>query len=138
MKKIMFFCLIALFTLASTSCSSDDEYYSLGDYVVKTATIEVQSTSPYVIVTDGEDGGERLYPSASWVPNFKVHDGQRVWVSYTILKDAEKTADDIDHYVRVNDFAEILTKGIFELTPEKEDSIGNDPVRIKGDRKSVV
>lgn len=38
---------------------------------------------------------------------------------------------DVDHLVKVNDMVEILTKGIFDLTPEKADSIGNDPIRIK-------
>ena len=129
MKKIMFLCLIALFALVLTSCMDDNDYYPLGDYVVTTATIEVQSISPYVIVTDG---GDRLKPTASLVPNFNFRDGQRVWVSYTVLGDAENETGDIKHYVRVNDFAEILTKEIFELSFEKEDSIGNDPVRIKG------
>ena len=36
----------------------------------------------------------------------------------------------IDHWVKINDMSEILTKGIFMLTPEKEDSIGHDPVEI--------
>ena len=127
MRKTLLFCLIALFAITFTGCL-DDDGYSLGDFVVTTATIEVKNVSPYVIVTDG---GDRLFPSASAVPYFKVHDGQRVWIDYTILGDAEESGD-IKHYVKVNNLAVILTKGIFELTPEKEDSIGNDPVRIKG------
>ena len=127
MKRTLFFCLIALFAMTFTSCN-DDDGYSLGNFVITSATIEMQSINPYVIVTDG---GDRLFPSASSVPHFKMHDKQRVWVNYTILGDANESGD-IKHYVKVNEFAEILTKGIFELTPEKEDSIGNDPVRIKG------
>jgi hypothetical protein len=62
------------------------------------------------------------------VPLSEFDNGQRVWVSYTILSEGE---GDVDYLVKVNDMVEILTKGIFELTPEKEDSIGDNPVSIR-------
>jgi hypothetical protein len=58
------------------------------------------------------DNGDRLFPSATAVPGFVYEDGQRVWVSYTILGDGD---GDIDHLVKVNDMVEILTKGVFHL-----------------------
>ncbi len=125
MRKIIL-ALIAGFILIGFQGCLDDDGYSLGDYWVTTATIEKTDVSPYIIVTDN---GDRLYPSASNVLHFNTKDGQRVWVNYTILGDATGNAD---YYVKVNDLSEILTKGILQLTPENNDSIGNDPVRVEG------
>lgn len=106
-------------------CDHDECGYSLNRVWVTTATIDTAQASPFVIITDG---GDRLFPSASAVPWFRVRDGQRVWVSYTILDDAH---GNIDYLVRVNDLSEILTKGILTLTPANADSIGHDPVIIR-------
>lgn len=124
MRKCLFLAMTISFLMVMSGCN-DDEGYSLNDFWVSTATIDKEGTGPVLIITDN---GDRLYPSATSVPRFEYHIGQRVWVSYTILGDGE---GDIDHLVKVNDMVEILTKGIFQLTPEKEDSIGNDPVRIR-------
>ncbi|ASB47741.1 NigD1/NigD2 family lipoprotein [Alkalitalea saponilacus] len=126
MRKLMlpFVTILATMFLLQ-GCLKDDDSYSLGKYWVTTGTIEKGDISPYVVVADN---GDRLFPSATAVPHFKTKDGQRVWISYTILGDAE---GQIDHYVRVNDLSEILTKGILELTPENADSIGHDPVTIR-------
>lgn len=124
MKKWLFFVLVVSLMTAMPGCN-DDDGYSLNDYWVSTATIVKEGTGPILIVTDN---GDRLFPSASVVPSSEYYIGKRVWVSYTILGDGE---GDIDHLVKVNDMVEILTKGIFQLTPEKEDSIGDDPIRIR-------
>ncbi|MDP4206934.1 MAG: NigD-like C-terminal domain-containing protein, partial [Bacteroidota bacterium] len=34
------------------------------------------------------------------------------------------------YYVKINALKDVLTKGIFMITPEKEDSIGNDPIHV--------
>lgn len=124
MNKSLFFGLVIILMMAMPGCN-DDDGYSLNDYWVSTATIAKEGTGPVLIITDN---GDRLFPSATAVPGFEYHIGQRVWVSYTILGDGD---GDIDHLVKVNDMVEILTKGIFQLTPEKEDSIGDDPIRIR-------
>ncbi len=121
MKKLWF--LLLALPLVFAACD-DDEGYSLGDYWVTTATVKTVGVSPYILETDG---GKRLFPSASNVPRFEVFNGQRVWVNFTILGDGE---GDIDHLVKVNDLSEMLTKGIFQLTPETTDSIGHDPLTI--------
>jgi hypothetical protein len=125
MKKMILLMCAAIMMAGFQSCIKEDDGYSIGKYWVTTATIYTGEYSPYVIVTDN---GDKLFPSSTAVPRFTIKDGQRVWISYTILGDAE---GDLDHYVKVNDLLEILTKGILELTPENADSIGYDPVRIR-------
>jgi hypothetical protein len=123
MRTRWLWALFALLLLPLWGCEEDDGY-SLGDYWITTATIEKGDVSPYIIVTDN---GTRLFPSATAIPWFETRDQQRVWINYTILGDA---TGEFDHYVKVNNLAEILTKGVLQLTPENADSIGNDPVRI--------
>lgn len=117
--------ILMLFFLVPFSGCNDDDGYSLGKYWISTATIEMTGTNSYLIVTDN---GDKLFPSATAVPWFNVRDKQRVWINYTILGDA---TGGINYFVKVNDLAEILTKGILELTPENTDSIGDDPARIR-------
>lgn len=114
---------MALLLLPVWGCE-DDDGYSLGDYWITTGTIEMGGSGSYVIVLDN---GDRLLPSATAIPWFDLRDQQRVWVNFTILGDG---TGEIDHYVKVNNMSEILTKGILALTPEDADSIGDDPVRI--------
>ncbi len=125
MKRRFLIGLLLVALIAFNGCKNDDDGYSLGKFWVTTATIEKGTINPYIIVTDN---GDRLFPSASDVPWFKTRDGQRVWINYTILGDAE---GNIDHFVKVNDLAEILTKGILGLTPANADSIGHDPIDIR-------
>ncbi|TAJ06596.1 hypothetical protein DMA11_22815 [Marinilabiliaceae bacterium JC017] len=124
MKALKFGLLIALVGLFTVSCDDDDDY-SLGKFIISMGTIEGDQDS-YIIVTDS---GDRLFPSASNVPNYPVEDDMRVWVNYTILGDATDN-ETLDYYVKINDLSDVLTKDIFQLTDATRDSIGNDPVSI--------
>ncbi|NLA23886.1 MAG: hypothetical protein GX879_02865 [Bacteroidales bacterium] len=123
MKKILNSLLIISLSITFFSCSKDDSY-SLDKFWVSPATVFTENVKPYLIVTDN---GDRLFPSSSKI-HYTPKNGQRVWVSYTILEDAR---DDFDYYVQINDISEILTKGIIELNSANKDSIGNDPVKIE-------
>ena len=127
MKKFLLWSSLLSLVFLLPACEDDDDSYSLGKYWVTTGTVSTYGTKPYVITTDN---GDVLYPSSSSIPWFNVYDGMRVWVNYTILGDTNGR-EDIDYWVKINDISEILTKGIFMLTPEKEDSIGHDPVEIR-------
>lgn len=124
MKRMIRYTPLILIVFLFFSCSKDEDY-SLNKFWVSAATINTADVKPYLIVTDN---GDKLFPSSSNIRNFKPVNGQRVWVSYTILKD-EGTA--FDYYVKVNDVREILTKEIVTLTNSNKDSIGNDPVEIE-------
>lgn len=124
MKKISW--IIGIFltgVFAFISSCDDDSGYSLGKYWISIATVEPLSENTYALILDN---GKRLWPAASDV-RYIPKENQRVYVNYTILSDQEGA---YDHYIKVNDIWNILTKQIIELNQENADSIGNDPARI--------
>lgn len=72
------------------------------------------------------DNGETLWPVSS-TPYFVPKSNQRAIVNFTLLSD--KTGE-YDHYARINQIQNILTKSVVDLTAENEEEIGNDPIKI--------
>ncbi|MCU4162790.1 NigD1/NigD2 family lipoprotein [Carboxylicivirga caseinilyticus] len=122
MKIFGFGFLVILLGLLTHSCN-DSDGYSLNDIWVTIGNIEVEDDS-YIIVTDG---GTRLFPSATAMPDYGFDDGDRLFINFTILGDGSEESG-IDHYIKLNSYRRILTKGLIELTEENADSIGNDPI----------
>jgi len=114
-----------------SGCDNDDGY-SLDDYWITIGHIEGDQDD-FIVVTDG---GERLYPSVNNAPWYEIKDGDRLWVNYTILGDGKKDSD-IDYYVKINYFEDILTKDIVTLTPDNADSIGHDPVWVNNQDENI-
>jgi hypothetical protein len=52
-------------------------------------------------------------------------------VNFTIIGNKENENHDEHYYVKINSFRKILYKGILDITPAIEDSIGNDPIHVK-------
>jgi len=129
MKRVVL--IVFVISLFFTGCN-DDDGYSLGDYWITIGNIEGEQGN-FVVVTDD---GERLFPSANAVPGYPVEDGDRLWVSYTILDEGAEDSN-IDYYVKINNFNDILTKGIFTLTPENADSIGHDPIWVSNPKEDI-
>ncbi|NPA36111.1 MAG: hypothetical protein GXO47_04600 [Chlorobi bacterium] len=125
MKNIKLIFLAGVLVFLSYSCN-DDDGYSIGDFWITIGNIEGTQDN-FIVVTDN---GERLFPSANMTPGYPVTDGDRLWVNFTILANAEENMN-FDYYVKINYFKDILTKDIFILTPDNEDSIGHDPVWVK-------
>jgi hypothetical protein len=138
MRKIGFGIFVGLILLM-TGCLDDDDGYSLGDVWIGFGVIEKSDAESVEIIMDN---GDILVPVA-WdhyqsreggVYNNDVNDqlenGDRVLVNYTVLDDDGK--DPIEtYYVKVNSMQEILMKGVMDITPEIEDSIGNDPIVVQ-------
>ena len=61
-------------------------------------------------------------------PDYKPPTGQRILAEYTVLNKNEEINK--IYNIKLYDSYNILTKGIFNLTPESQDSIGYDPVGI--------
>nr|WP_321411903.1 NigD-like C-terminal domain-containing protein [uncultured Carboxylicivirga sp.] len=122
MKIFGFVFLMILLELLTQSCD-DSDGYSLNDIWVTIGNIEVEDDT-YIIVTDG---GTRLFPSATAMPDYGFEDGDRMFINFTILGDGSEESG-IDHYIKLNSYRRILTKGLIELTEENADSIGNDPI----------
>lgn len=123
MKKLGIGVALAILSILTFSCSDDSDGYSLNDIWVTIGNIEGDAHS-YIIVTDG---GTRLYPSSTAVPDYGFEDGDRLFVNFTILADGSSDSE-IDHYIKLNGYSEILTKNIIEYNQENADSIGNDAI----------
>ena len=124
MKKSIFYLILALPILFS-ACNNDDGYSS--NQWLSIATVE--NPDNHTVFHFVRDDSVRLWTAASAYPNYRPKEGQRIIVNYTILND-KPAGSEYNHDVRLNDVYEILTKGIFDITPETQDSIGNDPLRV--------
>ncbi len=130
MRKIAFGILVGfLFVLAGCS---DDDGYSLSDAWIGFGIFQADEADNYKIIMDNKDV---LIPIASNYPpgwGKRLDNGERVLVNYTILEDILDDDGEIEgYYVKVNSIKDILMKGIMEITPENEDSIGNDPIVVE-------
>ncbi len=130
MKKIAFGILVG-FLFVFAGCN-DDDGYSMNDMWIGFGIFQNNGEGDYKIVMDYDDV---LIPIASNYPpgwGEKFDDGERVWINYTILDEILDDAGEIEsYYVKVNSIEDILMKGILEITPENEDSIGNDAIVVQ-------
>lgn len=130
MKTLRLFLLITIATFALNSCDFDDDGYSLSNMWVGFGLTDNVNDESNTFVLKMDDGSV-LYPVANQVPWFDIEPDQRLLVNFTILGDKKVTDTEEEYYVRINSLKKVLYKNIFEITPEKEDSIGNDPIHVK-------
>lgn len=132
MKRI-FYGILAGFLILFAGCN-DDEGYSLNDVwlgfgVIQRSDADSPSEAPTIVM----DNKDILVPIASNYPSgwHEIYDhGERVVVNYTIL-DEDINSSIPRYFVKVNSIDDILMKGVLDITPENEDSIGNDPIIVK-------
>lgn len=126
MKKINYlFGLMCLLTLPIfIACDDDDDF----TYYTDMATVTEQD-GQWILQTD--NCGE-LIPDNSSI--LKVHEanneGQRVIAAFNYFEKQDRSNRSIELY----DIYKILTKDVYQMpanNEEKEDSIGNDPIKIK-------
>lgn len=129
MKKCtrLFAVLGLCLTLAVSLVScSDGNGYSLDKFWVSTATVTELGNDAFYFTLDN---GTTLWVAAS-ATNYKPK-SKRVVINYTILSDQ---IADYDHSIRLNGYlADILIKDVIYISPDdtaKQDSIGNDPIKI--------
>lgn len=108
--------------LVVVSCNKKDEH-SLGAFRIDIATVIPEGEDVYSLLLDN---GKQLWPAAADV-KYRPKDKQRVFVNYTTLSGER---DGYNHFVKLNDIWNILTKKAITLSEENKDSIGNDPVKI--------
>jgi hypothetical protein len=126
MKFLRKLFLAGLLLLFIAACNNDDGY-SLGNFRISIGNVENPERDRAFYIN--LDNGKRLWTAASAYADYRPKDGTRILANYTILSDAENST--YDHDVKLNEVYEVLTKPIFEITPETEDSIGNDPVEVR-------
>ena len=127
MKKLAYILMIATFLGFLTSCDMDDDKYS--DLYVGFGLVHQDSGSQtYTIVLDD---GEILFPknASSISEEFKNND--RVLTNFTILDTRVNTDSQEQYNVEIVSIRKILYKEILDITSEIEDSIGNDPIKVK-------
>ncbi len=113
-----------------TSCIKDDDYYSVGDFIVTFGTIEKKgtSTNDYVIHLDHGDNVVPIATSALW---FNIKDNQRVLVNFNPLSDEKLTDSTVTYFAKIEGLREILFKDVKKYTEVADDSMGHDPIIIK-------
>lgn len=128
MKKL-FILLVMGSLLSLTACDMNDDGYSLDDAWIGFGLVHSDSASgDYTIVMDD---GEVLFPLSSDYLRSGLKNNDRILVNFSILGNKKNENHDEYYYVKINSFKKILYKGVFDITPAKEDSIGNDPITVK-------
>ena len=128
MKKLLFlFMMGALISLSG--CDLDDDGYSLDDAWVGFGLVHKDTEAGVLEIA--MDDGEVLFPLSNDYSWYGVKNNDRVLVNFTILGNKNTENHDEHYYVKINSIRKILYKGILDITPAIEDSIGNDPVTVK-------
>jgi hypothetical protein len=130
MKKgiliILFIGMLGIFS----GCDLDDDGYSLSDMWLDLGIVTTENGSHNILSIKLDDGAT-IYPVANANPYFEFNNNQRVLVNFTILGEKTNSNNQEEYYVRINRIDKVLYKGIFDITPATEDSIGHDPIHIK-------
>ncbi|MFY9152773.1 MAG: NigD-like protein [Prolixibacteraceae bacterium] len=129
MKKLALIVLVGILISFLPGCDlNDDDCYSVNDAWVGFGLVQKDSLSDTFIIK--MDDGEVLYPTNNSLSWHKVTDNERVLTNFTILGNKKNPNHNEEYYVRINSLRKILYKGILDITPENEDSIGNDPIHV--------
>lgn len=130
LKKSLLFFLSLLFAITFISCNKDDN----NDYIDASAwaTVSVKENKDFFFILDD---GKTMFPVKNDIPGYDAKDGSRCYVYFNFK---EKTVPGYDYNIWIREIYNILTKNIIDITPEKEDSVGNDKVNIYIDDVSIV
>ena len=110
------------------ACDHNYDGYSNDNYRVDIATVKNPNlNSKFSFLLDNN----QLYKVTQTADStFKPKDGQRIIASYNILS-VNKVDSTYNRSVKLYDASLVLTKGIFKITPAKQDSIGHDSITIR-------
>ncbi len=114
---------VSIIVIAFTACKTEEPetyWYYYGTYFNTT-----EGANDFIVKLDN---GTTLIPTESEGIQNGVEDSSRVVVTYAIVSEINDTLN-----AKVVEVAEILTKGILQLTTNNTDSIGNDEVQLSAD-----
>ena len=129
MKKLFVLLLVGSLFSLMTGCELDDDGYYVDNAWVGFGLVDKDASSESYTIK--MDDGEVLYPATYSRFDKVVSDNERVLVNFTILGNKDNPDHNEYYYVQINSLRKILYKGIFDITPAKEDSIGNDPIYVE-------
>jgi len=129
MKRIIIYLMMGFIFSFLSGCELDDDGYSMDNAWIGFGLIQKDSVADTFTIE--LDNGALLVPvtNSYWIN--KVKNNQRVLANFTIVGDKNKTENAEQYYVKINSLRDILYKGILDITPAIEDSIGNDPIYVK-------
>lgn len=129
MKRIIIYLMMGFIFSFLSGCELDDDGYSMDNAWIGFGLIQKDSVADTFTIE--LDNGALLVPvtNSYWIN--KVKNNQRVLANFTIVGDKNKTENAEQYYVKINSLRDILYKGILDITPAIEDSIGNDPIQVK-------
>ena len=125
-----FVLLMLLPLLAACDNNFDNNYYgsSYNNYRIDIATVKNPGlTSKFSFLLDNN---KLMQVTQTNDPTFIPNDGQRIIANYNILS-VTKVDSTYTRDVQLNNASLVLTKGIFNITPATQDSIGNDSITIR-------
>lgn len=123
--------LLLIPTLSSCLDDDNDRYHGYYDSLLSIATIQVNDGKDYFFSLD--DGKTLLPGDTLSIHNYQVKHGQRVFVYYNIL---EENKSRYDYNGKIYLIENILTKPVYNMPAEKEDSIGDDRINLLASRLS--
>ena len=129
--QLVFFILTSVISLLITSCSKDDDHYSIGDFMVSFGVIQKNIESAdnsYLILLDN---GDKFAMSVSPLLPFELKNDQRVFVNFAPFDDKINADKSKTYYGKINYIQNILYKNIYKLSQINNDSIGHDPIIIR-------
>jgi hypothetical protein len=129
MKKVLIFLMMGAMFSLMTGCDMDDDGYSLDNAWVGFGLVQKDAEAGIAKIV--MDDNEVLFPVAYDYLWHEVKNNDRVLVNFTILDNKKNENHDEHYYVKINSLRKILYKGILDITPAKEDSIGNDAIKVK-------
>jgi len=127
-KLVLIFMVTAAFSFLP-GCNLDDDEYAVSNDWVGFGLIQKDSVAESFTIA--MDDGEVLYPiinASSWS---ELKNNDRVLTNFTIIDNKQNPEHNEYYYVKINSLQKILYKGILDITPEIDDSIGNDPILVK-------
>lgn len=129
MKKVVFFLLMGFLFSFLTGCDLNDDEYTYRDAWVGYGLVQKDTDAGVQQIV--MDDNEVLFPLSNDYFWSQVKNNDRVLVNFTIMGNKKTENHDEHYYVRINSLRKILYKGILDITPAMEDSIGNDPIKVE-------
>lgn len=129
MKSLNFILALLIVVFSFSACHHNNDHYSMNDFWTGFGLIQKDAVDNKFTIE--LDNGTLLIPATDFPKISELKSDERVLTNFTILGENKNSSVQRQYYVKINSIRKILFKGIYNLTPEKEDSIGNDPIYIK-------
>lgn len=122
LRHVGFVSLLCLL-VALQGCTDD---WDIQDNTLLTiGTVKVVEGNEYYFALDE---GSTMYPGdTTAIAGYDVVDGQRAFIYFQML---DEEVQGYDYNARIDHVENILTKDIYRMPPEQEDSIGDDHINV--------